>query len=152
MRSKSKVSREPPASLPKQTSSCWLLIRPKTGASNNDNLRAAYPEALLVVNKCDLRDPVQVGGPFLATSALTNEGVAELMQAIVQRSLVSNCLQAMPYLLRFAKEKRLRRLPERSIKAKRCSQSKNCVELSPANLRQVIERNLHDILLFQRTA
>ncbi|MCA9118773.1 MAG: GTP-binding protein [Planctomycetaceae bacterium] len=48
-------------------------------------LASAYPEALLVVNKCDLRDPVQVGGPFLATSALTNEGVAELMQAIVQR-------------------------------------------------------------------
>ena len=48
-------------------------------------LAASHPKALLVVNKCDLCEVRESKEPLLATSALTNEGVAELMPQIVKR-------------------------------------------------------------------
>ena len=53
--------------------------------ARQEQLRARYPKALLVVNKCDLRDASGTETDFLATSALTGSGVPELMQQIVTR-------------------------------------------------------------------
>ncbi len=50
-----------------------------------EQLLAANPNALLVVNKCDLRDVTKSATNFLATSALTGVGVPELMQQIIER-------------------------------------------------------------------
>lgn len=61
-----------------------------------------YPNALLVANKCDLRDAPPSAYPVLETSALTGTGVAELLQQIVKR--LARCElapgDAIPFTLR----------------------------------------------------
>jgi len=53
--------------------------------TQQEQLLARNPKALPVINKCDLRDAASEATQFVATSALTGIGIAELMQQIVQR-------------------------------------------------------------------
>ena len=54
-------------------------------APADPSLLAAYPKALVVYNKCDLVPPETRLPSGLAVSALTQSGLAELQQAIIQR-------------------------------------------------------------------
>ncbi|MBC8351655.1 MAG: GTP-binding protein [Planctomycetes bacterium] len=72
-----------------------------TGVERDPLLRQ-HPDALLVMNKCDLVDARATDAPFFATSALTGAGITELIQQIVRR-LVQCELgtgDAVPFTLR----------------------------------------------------
>jgi tRNA modification GTPase len=70
--------------------------------ARQEQLLASHPKALLVVNKCDLRDAPPADARLLATSALTGAGMAGLVQQILKRlvqcELVSG--DAVPFTLR----------------------------------------------------
>lgn len=53
--------------------------------TRQEQLLADYPQALAVVNKCDLCNTSSAAADFLATSALTGAGIAELMRQIAKR-------------------------------------------------------------------
>ncbi|MCB9873800.1 MAG: 50S ribosome-binding GTPase [Planctomycetaceae bacterium] len=67
-----------------------------------EQLAERHPNALLVANKCDLHGVRESAKPFLATSALTGEGVRELMQQIVERLVRSEMMpgDAVPFTSR----------------------------------------------------
>jgi tRNA modification GTPase len=53
--------------------------------AQQEQLLAENPNTLRVINKCDVRNATDANTDFLATSALTGDGVPELMQQIVKR-------------------------------------------------------------------
>ena len=55
--------------------------------SDDRRLRTAYPGALVAMNKCDLAPPFDVSGErtVLRTSAVTGEGIADLLRTIGRR-------------------------------------------------------------------
>lgn len=68
---------------------------------DDQSLVEAYPHAIIVINKCDLRGVGLPTCPHVRTSALTSEGVATLIRAIGERLVPADpCAgNAMPFLL-----------------------------------------------------
>ncbi|MEO8497914.1 MAG: GTPase [Planctomycetota bacterium] len=70
--------------------------------TQHEQLLAAYPKALAVINKCDLQEVARGGRDFLATSALTGDGVPELTQRIVKQLVCHELVpgEAVPFTAR----------------------------------------------------
>jgi tRNA modification GTPase len=68
---------------------CLLLVfdQSKPWATAKQELLAAWPQAIVVHNKCDLPAayrPEDLGGSFVATSTVTGQGIDRLIERIVQ--------------------------------------------------------------------